>query len=76
MDTRLSQAWDILQNAKRELREVLGPDFSIDISIDAYGVDHPLAIEARELDYKPGRQDDTAWLERSDEYVNLSVFVE
>jgi hypothetical protein len=44
--------------------------------IEAYGFEHPLAAQARELDWKPGRHGDAAWYEKSDEYTKVNIYVE
>ena len=73
----LKKVWRIIQDTKDQLKRLQTDlDFSFDVSIQTDGINHPLAIQARELDWKPQRHDASAWYEKSDEYGQISVFVE
>ena len=73
----LTKFWVIIQAAKHQIKE-LQPDldFTLDLSIQALDINHPLAIQARDLDWKPQHHNDSAWYEKSDEYGQVSIFIE
>ena len=76
-EMKLVKIQQVIQAAKQQIRELYPDlDFTLDLSIQADDINHVLAVQARDLNYKPQRHDASAWYEKTDEYGGISVFVE
>jgi hypothetical protein len=72
----LERIQEVINKAKSDI-QTLQPDLAFEVDMSIYvDINHSLAIEAREKNWKPQRYNDSAWYEKSDEYGSMAVFVE